>query len=287
MPGYFPDGKCKWHACNRVLRGKPPFTTFEIDFSRRSGKCYWGPQRQGWITNVRVVANDKLYAHYEIRRPYRQREDAVLLTGEMTVEIGGIAVDPTVDPLGPPARLRRHTEAREGTLNIWGATWLWQRDRGYFKIRLVEVIETPASSAYVTFISETGFPHAAVFMEFSSGRRKWVGFNVQSGKGFVQTIGRTSKINHYARFRTSDTRLREAEAMIARKWEKSTYLATVRDCVSFAYDVAEACGLHTPRIVTPVGEWRGESPYGVVRDLAAFNSGQLTHEDEEPYPWKR
>lgn len=102
-------------------------------------------------------------------------------------------------------------------------------------------------------------PHNACRLGFDRRAPLWLGFQPNWGNavgaGRIETRPRTDEHHHFARFSVEgDTVLTEARHKVFREWEAGekineenyearNYYPFVRDCVTFARDVAEACGL--------------------------------------------
>lgn len=135
---------------------------------------------------------------------------------------------------------------------------------------------------HLTVISETGFFHSAVLLEFGGSLgKKWYGFKPNANKipiwaGKLDRSNRTDYINHYIRYPITLTRLRQAERTILDTYGDAIYCLGVKDCVSLSADAAHAAGLR----VTVANM----TPYGLIYALYLYNSGH-THFDATPYPW--
>jgi hypothetical protein len=100
----------------------------------------------------------------------------------------------------------------------------------------------------VTFISETGFPHAAVRV----GSSDWYGFKPNINKcpvcpGHVDHSDRTTFIKSSVTFEFPNEQATRATVNAAVATYNGTwYRGSNHDCVNLAYDVAKALGLSVP-----------------------------------------
>jgi hypothetical protein len=133
---------------------------------------------------------------------------------------------------------------------------------------------------YLTIFSETGFPHAGCFLEYVSGNY-WLGFFPASSTfdiGVVGTDDRENKIGNYIRFPVNDALLSYSQFSVVSKYQIKYYVPFECDCINFARDMAEACGLQTgwePMFL----------PIKLVNTLEELNSG-YTDVDTIPFPWR-
>ena len=111
--------------------------------------------------------------------------------------------------------------------------------------------------ASLRIISETGFFHVACRLRWDDGRTSWVGWQPVKGGAYwtPDDVGRgwieredkeaAGKVKHYVTFRVSDGDLDRARHGMTRDYVAldDTYGFGLRDCVTFARDVAEYCGL--------------------------------------------
>jgi hypothetical protein len=100
----------------------------------------------------------------------------------------------------------------------------------------------------VTFISETGWAHAAIKVN----NRDWYGFKpivpkTPTAPGFVDRSDRTFEIKHSVTFTIDDAKIQVAVPAIVGRYAKDWYVVGIRDCVSFVADIAEALGLQIPK----------------------------------------
>lgn len=105
-------------------------------------------------------------------------------------------------------------------------------------------------------------PHNACRLGFDDRQALWLGLQPywgdelsEWGRGRVETRPRTHEHHHFVRFSVDgDDVLEKARREVFQEWdvgrrinehnyEADTYVPFVVDCVSFARDVAEACGL--------------------------------------------
>jgi hypothetical protein len=119
----------------------------------------------------------------------------------------------------------------------------------------------------VMFISERGFPHAAV----NVNHKDWYGFKPRSNKqplwpGLVDRSDLSSAIKHSATFTIDDVKISRVIPPIVMQYQTSWYKGGVHDCVTFVADIAEALGLRIPRRPNFL-------PDHFIICLAALNSG--------------
>lgn len=151
---------------------------------------------------------------------------------------------------------------------------------------------------YLTVTSETGFFHAVCLLEIGQHTQAWYGFKPKQhrspyGPGHIDTSNREENINHYARFEVKDVTLKAAiKKIVEGKYKNTEYVGSVVDCVTFAADMAGACGLKLPYIpyayVLPgllsFVVARALLPGELVAKLALFN--RYVALDKKPYPWR-
>ena len=99
----------------------------------------------------------------------------------------------------------------------------------------------------VMFISEKGFPHAAV----NVNHNEWYGFKPRVTKmplspGFVDRSNLMSNVKHSVIFTIDDAKIGKEIPPIVVLYQSSWYKGGVHDCVSFVADLAEALGLQIP-----------------------------------------
>jgi hypothetical protein len=121
--------------------------------------------------------------------------------------------------------------------------------------------------AELKIITETGMFHVACRCTWG-GAVEWYGFAPRQkgsphGVGKVDRADRSSLENHSITFTVPDNVLRSAIDTMVLRYDGTTYTVTVRDCVSFAADVARAVGLGVPRV--------NITPYGFIAILAVWN----------------
>jgi hypothetical protein len=121
-------------------------------------------------------------------------------------------------------------------------------------------------------ISVTGsIPHSACYFDYSGVVYKdgWLGFAPAKRRrlyapGKIFTDDEDHRINHGIIFDVPDTLLEEAATKVKRMYVDKSYIAGIRDCVSFSADVARLCGLNVPD--GPI-----MLPYELLMLLAAWN----------------
>jgi hypothetical protein len=102
--------------------------------------------------------------------------------------------------------------------------------------------------ASVMFISERGFPHAAV----NINNKDWYGFKPRVPKmalspGVIDRSNLTANVKHSVTFTIDDAKVVSATQPILLRYQSSWYKGGVRDCVTFVADLAEAMGLQIPK----------------------------------------
>src|SRR3954462_5154100 len=124
---------------------------------------------------------------------------------------------------------------------------------------------------YLTVMSETGFFHSAVLIEWDSypGQQYWYGFKPNVNKapvwsGHIDKSDRKKFINHYIRYQVSDGLLDYAYFQMWIKYGSATYAVGVKDCVSLSADVAWWSGLKVTYV--------NMTPFGLVVFLKLHNS---------------
>lgn len=137
-----------------------------------------------------------------------------------------------------------------------------------------------SAMSYLTVFSETGFPHAGTFLEYTFGR-EWLSFmpkpgELAGGNGFIDTMDRERSIDHYIRYPISDSLLRHARLSVVTDYWTEVYQIGTLDCVSFARAMAKACGMITFGLTL--------NPKSLVFDLKTYWSG-YSHFDVRPFPW--
>jgi hypothetical protein len=142
---------------------------------------------------------------------------------------------------------------------------------------------------YLTIFSETGFPHAGCYLEYDRGMPEWLGFfpwpsgsswdnPFLGGNGRILTDDRESQIEYYIRYWFQDRTLSRARNNVVVDYWPRPYQFLVNDCVTFARDVAAACGLKT----TGGPAW---VPSSLVYDLKRLN-GNWSQFNKRPLPWR-
>jgi hypothetical protein len=121
--------------------------------------------------------------------------------------------------------------------------------------------------AKLVIISETGMFHSACKCIFSN-RVEWYGFKPKTsmspaGDGFVDESDRSAMVNHSITFNVAEDVLDSAVVKAWNKYINSTYVVTVRDCVSFSADMARYVGLSVPAV--------NITPWGLIQILAVWN----------------
>jgi hypothetical protein len=134
-------------------------------------------------------------------------------------------------------------------------------------------------------------PHNACRLGFDARPPLWLGFQPnyreELGAGRIETISREHERHHFVTFTVeSDEVLEKGRATVFRDWdagrkindhnyEARDYYLGIRDCVTFARDVAEACGLRT-------GAWYEHPiqkidflPYELLMRLRHFNEDRV------------
>jgi hypothetical protein len=134
---------------------------------------------------------------------------------------------------------------------------------------------------YITFFSETGTPHAGVFLQYHrSSDTEWLGFwpgnSMFGAYGRVLTTNESASVEFYIRFAFEDSLIVRARNKVITDYYSGFYFLGVCDCVTFARDMAEACGLET-------AGWT-YVPSSLVYDLRRFN-GYYTDFNGTPRPW--
>jgi hypothetical protein len=121
--------------------------------------------------------------------------------------------------------------------------------------------------AQIKFITETGMFHVACRCEIK-GRVEWYGFKPKKSMepvwpGYVDTSDRTALINHWVTFGVADSVLQSAVTSARAQYTGAIYALGVKDCVSFAADVARKIGLRVPLV--------NMTPYGFIKILEVHN----------------
>jgi len=136
---------------------------------------------------------------------------------------------------------------------------------------------------FLTVISETGFFHSAVLMEWDGypGEQYWFGFKPTVNKapvcsGYIDNSNRKSFVNHYIRFQIGDKLLDYAYDEMLNKYSEAVYAVGVKDCVSLSADVAWWCGLKVTYV--------NMTPFGLVVFIKLHNKGELAY-DTRPLPF--
>jgi hypothetical protein len=139
---------------------------------------------------------------------------------------------------------------------------------------------------HLTVFSETGIPHAGCFLEYDdTGTAEWLGFfpwangrwdDFLGGNGRILTMSREDQIEYYVRYWFQDKPLRSARDDVVTSYWSCIYQVWTCDCVTFARDLAEACGLDvfTPSFI----------PSSLVYDLKRLNSN-CSQFNTRPFPW--
>jgi hypothetical protein len=121
--------------------------------------------------------------------------------------------------------------------------------------------------AQIKFITETGMFHVACRCEIK-GRVEWYGFKpkksmVPAYTGYIDTSDRTALINHWITFGIADSVLQSAITSVRASYNGDLYVLGVKDCVSFAADMARKAGLNVPLV--------NMTPYGFIKILDFHN----------------
>lgn len=134
-------------------------------------------------------------------------------------------------------------------------------------------------------------PHNACRLGFDDRPPLWLGFQPNWGNdvpsGRIETKPRSHEHHHFARFSVEDDSvLEEARHRVFREWEAGrkindqnyearNYYPFVRDCITFARDVAEACGLRTGVWYEPPGAKVDFWPQELLIRLFRFNTDRV------------
>ena len=142
---------------------------------------------------------------------------------------------------------------------------------------------------YLTVFSESGFPHAGCYLEYDRGAPEWLGFfpwpsgdrwdNFLGGNGRILTHDREDQIDYYVRYWFQDKTIAKARMQVVTDYWSTVYQVLVCDCVSFARDLASACGLETTGRPAYV-------PSSLVYDLKRYNSS-WSQFNTRPFPWRK
>jgi hypothetical protein len=121
--------------------------------------------------------------------------------------------------------------------------------------------------AQIKFITETGMFHVACRCEIK-GKVEWYGFKpIKSMEavypGYVDRSDRSALINHWVTFGIEDITLQNGVNAARSQYTGAIYAVGVKDCVSFAADVARKIGLKVPRV--------NMTPYGFIKILEVHN----------------
>jgi len=140
---------------------------------------------------------------------------------------------------------------------------------------------------HLTIFSETGIPHAGCYLEYDDGgSAEWLGFfpwatgrwdDFLGGNGRILTMSREDQIEYYVRYWFQDKIIRSARLDVVTSYWSAIYQLWTCDCVSFARDMAGACGLETtggPAFI----------PSSLVYDLQRLNSN-YSQFNTRPFPW--
>jgi len=153
--------------------------------------------------------------------------------------------------------------------------------------------------ATLRVISEEGIPHVACRMTWDDGRVRWVGWQPvkglpywsveDHGRGWIEEEDKEAagKVNYYVTFRVTDADLDRAEHSMVRDYvvNDDTYGFGLRDCVTFARDVADYCGLSVQSLVGfLMSPGRGPVdflPYELLLKLRLLNSDRVIEEETD------
>ena len=150
--------------------------------------------------------------------------------------------------------------------------------------------EVPMPKATLRVVSETGFFHVACRLRYADGRIKWAGWQPKKGgaywsredygRGWIETEDKEAagKVNHYVTFEVTDDDLKRAEHHMVRDYvvTDDTYGFGMRDCVSFARDVAESCGLNVGGLL---GVQLDLFPYELLEKLQRLNEDAVVKKE--------
>jgi hypothetical protein len=146
--------------------------------------------------------------------------------------------------------------------------------------------------SYFTVFAETGFPHAGTLYEYDDGTSEWIGFipagSVFGDPGWMDQTNKVNLIDYYMRFWIDEEILRQARNDVTAAYTyPHAYIVFVSDCVTFAEDMAEACGLNfAPRPqLTPtalVVNLANQNPMAIG---PIYASGSIVNYNDRPFPF--
>jgi hypothetical protein len=121
--------------------------------------------------------------------------------------------------------------------------------------------------AQIKFITETCMFYVACRCEIK-GKVERYGFKpIKSMEtiypGYVDSSNRSALVNHGVTFGIDDAALQNGVSAIRGQYTGAIYAVGVKDCVSFAADVARKIGLRVPRV--------NITPYGFIKILEVHN----------------
>lgn len=150
--------------------------------------------------------------------------------------------------------------------------------------------------ASLKIISETGFFHVACCLRYDDGHTRWAGWQpVKGGRYWTrEDVGRgwieredkvaAGKVNNYVTFDVGeDAVLEHAEHCMVRDYVvgDDTYGFGLRDCVSFARDVARYCGLETHGVLSHPISRIDLFPYELLVKLYALNLDRVIGDETD------
>ena len=143
--------------------------------------------------------------------------------------------------------------------------------------------------ASLRVVSETGFFHIACRLQHDDGRVQWVGWQPVQGGAYwsKEDVGRgwieredkeaAGKVNNYVTFRVTDAELDRADHDMVKYYVAGddTYGFALRDCVTFARDVAEYCGLKVSSLMNHPVPRIDILPYELLTKLYFLNEDRV------------
>jgi len=144
-----------------------------------------------------------------------------------------------------------------------------------------------ANKAFITIISEKGFPHSAVLMEYPDGKPKWLGFKPETAKmpltkGKFDEDDATKNVEKYVRFEVDAKKLAEVEKKVREDFKNKNYVVGKFDCVSLSVAFAEGLKFKVPGKPNVI-------PGNLVDNLAVMNKDlkPISGDDKKPFPWSK
>jgi hypothetical protein len=140
---------------------------------------------------------------------------------------------------------------------------------------------------FLTVFSETGIPHAGCLLEYQDGGdQEWLGFfpwatedrHFLGGNGRILMDSREDEIEYYVRFWMEDKPLRKARNDTVTSYWSCVYQVGTCDCVSFAKDLSENCGLNVVKVLPSF------IPSHLVYSLRWCNINYIQF-NIRPFPW--